>query len=60
VEEPANLQSTSKEGGKRIPNQQLGGEESTKKGYTSEKENKTGKRGAGEPQAKKQEESAIL
>jgi hypothetical protein len=36
------------------------GEESTKKGYTSEKENKTGKRGAGEPQAKKQEESAIL
>jgi hypothetical protein len=28
------------------------GEESTKKGYTGEKENKTEKRGAGEPQAK--------
>jgi hypothetical protein len=36
------------------------GEESTKKDYTSEKENKTGKRRAGEPHAKKQEESAIL
>jgi hypothetical protein len=27
-------------------------EESTKKDYTKEKKNKTGKRGAGEPQAK--------
>jgi hypothetical protein len=35
-------------------------EESTKKDYTNEKENKIGKRGAGEPQAKKQEGSAIL
>jgi hypothetical protein len=54
-EEPANLQSTSKEGGKRTPNQQLGREGANRKDYTSEKEKNREERswrGAVEPQAK--------